>query len=79
VLRKCGGICFASLSKSNKSAQDTAEWKVRFVLGLSSKCVERATKHPRRFNHWETSMTVANVAVRRAFEPASVKFFGENG
>jgi hypothetical protein len=47
----------------------------RFVLALSSRCVERATKHTQ-----ETSMTMANgITVRRAFGPAGVKFFGENG
>ena len=61
---KFGGTRFASLPKSNKSAQDTAEWKMRFVLALSSSCVERATKHTQG-----TSMTMANdIAVRLAFE-----------
>jgi hypothetical protein len=53
---------------------------MRFELALSSRCVERATKHPAALYHQETSMTIANdIAVRRAFDPAGVEFFGENG
>ena len=48
---------------------------MRFVLALSTGCVERATKHTQ-----ETSITMANdITVRRAFGPAGVEFFGENG
>jgi hypothetical protein len=76
VASKSGGTCFASLPKSNKSTQDTSEWKMRFLFAGSSRCVERATKHPTAPHHQETLMTMATgIAVRVAFETASIEFF----
>lgn len=77
---KSGGTCFASLPKSNKSTQDTSERKMRFLFAGSSRCVERATKHPAALHHQETLMTMATGnAVRLAFETAGVEFVGESG
>src|ERR1700726_3647800 len=61
---KSDETCFASLPNSNKSAQDTTEWKMRFAPALSSRCVERATKHLAALHHQETSMTIGPPCLR---------------
>jgi hypothetical protein len=80
VLRNPAELVLPAYQNPNKSAQDTPEWKLRFMLPLSSRCVERATKHqvalqsPR-----DVDDDAIDIAARRAFDIPRVAFFGETG